>query len=518
MFDIIFARMSNRTLRKINVVLVEEKNKLTPAAQQVNEALDGQLLRTLKAAGFAGEKGQVECLLGLDKNEVEGVIALGVGKLAKLDNGAWLKLGIQLAQKLDALKLKDVAILLGELESQPATQAAAQAMTEGLMLGSYRFDTYKSKKKDEATLKRVTLFVDGRSARLLEENMPHTTALIEANTVAREVVNLPPNVVNPQYLAEEAKKLSKLGVKVEVLEEKELTKLGMNLMMAVGKGADVADQPRLIIMKWEGAGKGQPTRAIVGKGVTFDTGGYSLKPSDSMVNMKCDMAGSAAVLGTMMAIAKMKLPLNVVGVMGCAKNMISHNAFTPDDVYKGYNGKTVEVGNTDAEGRMVLADAIAYTVDKYEPTELIDLATLTGACMVALAAQYGGLFSDTDRLANALAKAGDDVGERLWRMPVDDAFLAKSEVADMNNAGSRWGGASIGAVFIKQFIGKTPWAHLDIAGMAFSEKAATPFLPLKGANGYGVRLLVNYLKAEAAKQAELENPKRKRRGRPRKAA
>jgi leucyl aminopeptidase len=246
-------------------------------------------------------------------------------------------------------------------------------------------------------------------------------------------------------------------------------------------------------MRYRGGGKKKPFRAVVGKGVMFDTGGYNLKPPASMEAMKSDMAGAAAVMGLMKSLALRKSRVNVIGVCGCAVNLVSDKAYLPSAVIRSYKGLTVEIGNTDAEGRLVLADAMAYVIERENPSELIDLATLTGSCMVALGGQYAGLFSTNERMANGLVKAGEQTGERLWRLPVDDSYAAKPRLADVNNDGKRYGGASTAAVFLKRFVGDTPWAHLDIAGVALSEKIPEPLFPVKGATGFGVRLLVNYL-------------------------
>jgi leucyl aminopeptidase len=274
----------------------------------------------------------------------------------------------------------------------------------------------------------------------------------------------------------------------------------MNLILAVGAGAAKEHPPCLIVMKYRGAGKEATFRAVVGKGVTFDTGGYNLKPTGSMETMKSDMAGGGAVIGLMKALAARKSRANVIGVCGCVVNMVSDRAYLPGTILKSYKGLTVEVGNTDAEGRLVLADAIAYVMDTEKPHELIDLATLTGSCMVALGGQYAGLFSNDDRLAEALLESGRKTGERLWRMPIDDAYAAKPQLADLNNDGKRYGGASTAAVFLKRFAGDVPWAHLDIAGVALTEKISEPFLPVKGATGFGVRLLVDYLEGCASNE------------------
>ncbi|MDD9911842.1 MAG: leucyl aminopeptidase, partial [Alphaproteobacteria bacterium] len=425
----------------------------------------------------------------------DNVVVVGVGKAKELIREDWVHFGISVGKRLDKLTFKDIAAYVGE------DNDTACAFIEGFYLGAYRFEQFKSKPLPACSLKKLVLLAEAEVVKELKTSIPKTVALAEAQAQVRDFVNLPSNIANPEYLASEAKKLKKLGLSVEVLDEKKLAKLGMNLMMAVGKGAAEKDQPRLVIIKYTGAGKKEPYRALVGKGVMFDTGGYNVKPGKYMQGMKADMGGAAAVFGTMRAIVERKVPINVIGVLGCAMNMISRDAFIDDEVYTGYNGKTVEIGHTDAEGRMVLADAMAYTIDKYKPSEIIDLATLTGAILVALAGKYGGLFSNADALSEKLLASGKKTGEQLWRMPVDDDFLAKSDIADMNNDGKPYGGSSVAALFLKQFVGDTPWAHLDIAGMAMADKAsmAKRFPSLEGGTGFGVRLLVDYLESEASK-------------------
>jgi leucyl aminopeptidase len=511
MFEVIPAKLTNRTSKKHMVVLVEDKLKLTPEAKQINDILGGQLLKTLKLLEFKGKKGTVKGIYGINAEGVQSVVAVGVGKLNKLKPLDWLRIGVALGKELNSANLKDVAVLLGSATGSVKALNAAQQLVEGMYMGEYRFVMKKKDDHTAAGVNKLTVFTDSKTSKNLAERIPYIKAVAEAQSHTRKLMDLPPNIANPEYMAEQARELKKLKIKVEVIEEEELNKMGMNLMMAVGGGSAKKDQPRLVIMKYEGAGKDQPYRALVGKGVMFDTGGYNLKPSGAINGMKCDMGGASVVFGTMKAIAQIGLPVNVIGVMGCVMNMISKDAYLPDAVITGYNGKTVEIGNTDAEGRMVLADAMAYTIDKYNPTEVIDIATLTGACMVALGAQYCGMFSHTERMVNALNKASAETGEPVWRLPEDDAFYPKSSIADLNNAGSRFGGASYAAVFLKQFVGKTPWTHLDIAGVGFAEKQGmNTYVPVKGATGFGVRLLTKYLENEAAKTPKTEKSKSKR--------
>jgi leucyl aminopeptidase len=322
---------------------------------------------------------------------------------------------------------------------------------------------------------------------------------MEAVELTRNLVNRPANLTNTLQMTAEAKKLEKLGVKVQVFGPKELEKMGANLILSVAAGS--AHPAQMIVMKWMGAGKNAPVRAAVGKGVMYDTGGYTIKPREGMSGMKADMAGAAAVLGLMKALATRKSKVNVIGVCGCAENMINENATRVGDVIKSLNGLTVEVNNTDAEGRLVLADCLAYLVKNEKPTEIIDIATLTGACMQALSAYYGGLFTPHDDLAATLSKVGEKTGERLWRLPIGPEFHKQnsSEVADLSNMPVGMGGASSAACFLENFVGKTRWAHLDIAGVGMSGKVPGVTTSLVGATGFGLRLLLNYFENTAKK-------------------
>jgi leucyl aminopeptidase len=315
---------------------------------------------------------------------------------------------------------------------------------------------------------------------------------MEGVAITRDLVNLPPNYANPDLMVETAKNLKKDKISVQILGEKELAKLGMGMLLAVGQGSE--QESRLIVMKYNGDGKA-PYKAVVGKGVMFDTGGYDIKPAAGMLHMKADMGGAGAVMGMMKALAKRKSKVNVIGVCGCVMNMVSAKAFLPSDILTSYKGLTVEVGNTDAEGRLVLGDALAYIIDKEKPVEVLDIATLTGAVMMALGGSYAGIFTEHTNIAKGLKKAGKYTGENVWRLPVNKKYgsMLKSKIADIGNmADSPWGGASTAAAFLQKFVGDTPWAHIDIAGVAMTEKIGGN-IPVSGAGGFGVRLLVNYL-------------------------
>ncbi len=354
----------------------------------------------------------------------------------------------------------------------------------GVILKSYNFDKYKSKK----IKKNITLFVTGKNKPSLKEQIKFK-AIEEGSFYTRDLVSEPGNILHPDEYAKRIKTLKKHGLKITVYDEIKLKKLGMNTLLGVGQGSIRGSY--LVTMEWNGLKNNSKPLAFVGKGVCFDTGGISLKPAKFMEDMTYDMAGSAVVVGLMKTLALRKAKINAVGVVGLVENMPGGNALRPGDILKSYSGKTVEVLNTDAEGRLVLADALTYTEKKFKPKFIVDLATLTGAIIVSLGSEYAGLFSNNDKLSDQLIKTGEDVEEKVWRMPLNKNFdkLIDSKNADMQNINYIGGaGSTTAAQFLQRFIlNKTPWAHLDIAGMAFSKYGGA--LNSSGATGYGVRLL-----------------------------
>jgi leucyl aminopeptidase len=465
-------------------LLVCEGEKPSGLWQQADEATGGAIARAFTTAEFTGAKGKTVMLLAPGAG-LSRIFAVGLGKPAEITNKILQEAGGAAAHALqrDAV----AAIATGML---PAAQAAEVAL--GATLRSYRFDRYRTKEKptDKPKLAKINMLASdaARAKPAWEKLAPVARGVF----LTRDLVSEPPNVLHPVEFAERCRKLTELGVKVEVLGLKELSKLGFGALLGVAQGS--VFEPRVVVMQWHGAngsgrkGKEKPV-AFVGKGVTFDTGGISIKPAGGMEDMKWDMAGAGAVVGLMAALAGRKAKCDVVGLVGLVENMPSGNAQRPGDVVKTYSGQTVEVINTDAEGRLVLADVLWYCQQKFDPKFMVDLATLTGAIIIGLGHEYGGMFSNNDALAQKLAEAGMSTGEKLWRMPLDEAFdkQINSDIADMKNVGGRPGGSITGAQFIQRFVNGTPWAHLDIAGMAWSTKdtAITP----KGATAFGVRLL-----------------------------
>jgi leucyl aminopeptidase len=369
---------------------------------------------------------------------------------------------------------------------------AAARVALGAELRSWRYDLYRTRQKDKQkpTLKTVTIVGGGEGAE--KRWNARWKPVAEGVGLTRELVTEPANIIYPESFVERCRGLAKLGLELDVLTPDQMKKLGMGALLGVAQGS--AREARLLVLRWNGGKEGEAPVAFVGKGVTFDTGGISIKPAAGMEAMKWDMGGAGAVAGAMKALALRKAKANIVGICGLVENMPGGNAQRPGDVVTTMSGQTVEVINTDAEGRLVLSDAVAYVQRTYKPTTIIDLATLTGAILISLGHEYAGLFTPDDELASKLMKASDESGDKLWRMPLGDAFdrMLDSEIADMKNVGPREGGSITAAQFIKRFIEDgVKWAHLDIAGMAWSDKASSTYA--KGATGFGVRLLDQFV-------------------------
>ncbi len=392
------------------------------------------------------------------------------------------------ARKACELKRKTVSVCA---PSAPCdTQSCAKACLEGTVLGSYAFSKFKTEKP--RSLGAIELVTKALSP----DDLGLTMTLCECTCYARDLVNDNASAITPKALAEEAARIAgRTSIKLKVLDEKAIQKEGLSLLWAVGQGSPYP--PRLAILEYEGNRGSKERIAVVGKGITFDSGGQNLKPTGHIETMRCDMAGAAAVLGLMKALAALKPAVNVVGVIPSAHNAVGSKAFFPGDIYKSFSGKTVEITCTDAEGRLVLADAFEYVRKHHKPTEIIDLSTLTGSVLIALGETVAGLMSSDDGLAAKLFEAGEKSGERLWRLPVyeEHSESMKSDMADLRNTSKLkkgFAGSITGAAFLKEFAGKLPWAHIDIAGTAFNESEERGEVPKYG-TGFGVRLLWEYL-------------------------
>ncbi|MBL4803643.1 MAG: leucyl aminopeptidase [Alphaproteobacteria bacterium] len=480
------------------VVTVFEGDTLSTAAKKIDKALDGLVASAMKKdKSFKGKLGQVLTLYAPEKSKIDRVTILGLGKTDDFDSLKAEEAGGKLFAAIGKAGSKDI-MLVTEKSKALKNELAAAHLANGFSLRAYNFDRYKSKKdsKDDAP-KLAALKVLSSHPANSKAAFDALDSVTSGTFWARDLVNTAPNDLYPDSYAKQIRdELKPLDVSVEILDEKKLEKMGAGAILAVGKGSE--RQPRMVIMRWNGAGKkkGAKTIGLVGKGVTFDTGGISLKPGAGMDEMKMDMGGSAAVVGTVKALAKSNAKVNVVAIIGLAENMPSSNAYRPGDIVTSLSGKTIEVLNTDAEGRLVLADCLTHIQSKYKPDIIIDLATLTGAMMVALAHEYCGTFVNNDELWKQLEKSSAGTGEKLWRMPLDDVWKKEMEstVADVQNLAKsgRWGGACTAAGFLEHFIEDgVEWAHMDIAGTAW-RKSDKPTVPKFG-TGFGVRVLHDWI-------------------------
>ncbi|RUZ22273.1 MULTISPECIES: leucyl aminopeptidase [unclassified Mesorhizobium] len=446
------------------------------------------LERAFPVAEFTGKFASTVEVLAPQGASLDRLVAIGTGKVSGLDEYAWLKLGGTVAASLR--KATEVAVILDVVGASPSAKDAA-SLAAGILLRSYSFDKYKTRKdKDDGKAepkKPVKVTIHTADPAAAKKAFADAEAVIDGVLLARDLVNEPANVLGPVEFAARAKELEALGVKVEILAEKEMKKLGMGSLLGVAQGSPRG--ARMAIMQWNGGKPKDSPIAFVGKGVTFDTGGNSIKPASGMEDMKGDMGGAAAVTGLMHALAARKAKANVVGIIGLVENAVDGHAQRPGDIVTSMSGQTIEVLNTDAEGRLVLADALWYCNDRFQPKFMVNLATLTGAIMVALGQHYAGLFSNNDELAEKLSVAGQATQERLWRMPLGAEYdkLIDSKNADMKNIGGRFGGATIAAQFLQRFVKDTPWAHLDIAGTAMG--APSNEINQSWGSGFGVRLL-----------------------------
>ncbi|QGX41380.1 leucyl aminopeptidase [Permianibacter aggregans] len=480
------------------VVAVFEPRKLSAAAIDIDEVSGGYLAGILRRGDIEGKVGQTLLLHSVPNILADRVLLIGCGKERDLNDSTYRKvIGKMVSTLQDTGSMEAVCFLpelsVGKRDAHWKIKQAVETASETL----YNFDQLKSK-KDAARrpLRKLVFNVTTRkelteSARAIEEAL----SIAEGVKLTRDLANLPPNICHPTYLAQKAQEIAKANksIKTTIIDQAELKKMGAGAFVAVAQGSD---QPgKLIVMEYNGGKSGTAPIVLVGKGITFDTGGISIKPSEAMDEMKYDMGGAASVFGTMTALAKLGLPINVIGVVAAAENMPSGKATRPGDIVTTLSGQTVEILNTDAEGRLVLCDALTY-VERFDPDTVIDIATLTGACIIALGHQVSGMLSNHNPLANELFDAGESSGDRVWRLPLYDEYheQLESPFADFSNLGGRPAGTITAAAFLSKFAKKFHWAHLDVAGTAWKSGKA------KGATGRPVPLLMQFLIDRAGKQ------------------
>jgi leucyl aminopeptidase len=473
------------------VLFATDGGKLSTFAQEADQATGGQIARSLKAANFEGKREAVLDVLA-PGGGFNRVLVVGLGKTESITAREIELVGGAVAGALQSAKVKSAVIgLLPELKGHAPAEATA-LIASGASLRVYSFDGYKSKKPDKDKALADVTFLSADVAKAKKAFVPYD-ALREGVHLARDLVNEPANILVPITFANRAKELSKVGVAVEILSPAQMKKLGMGALLGVAQGSP--NEPRLVVMRWNGGKAGDKPVAFIGKGVTFDTGGISIKPAAGMEDMKGDMGGAACVTGLMLALAKRKAKANVIGAIGLVENSVDGNAQRPGDVVKSMSGQTIAVLNTDAEGRLVLADVLWYIQDKYKPKFMVNLATLTGAILVALGKEHAGLFSNNDELSTRISEAGYATGEKVWRMPLTPEYdkLIDHDVADVKNLGGRFAGSITAAQFLQRFVNNVPWVHLDVAGTAMDSVKSS--INQSWASGWGVRLL-NHLVAK----------------------
>lgn len=443
----------------------------------------------LSKGGFKGKLGESMSFFAPQDTNYAGIVVIGLGDKQKITPQYAARIGGKIYQTIAPLNCDHAVVDLGDFSETSNNKSALSDVAQGALLRSWSFDKYYTKDHTPPKLKHIEILAQNPKAE--QEAFGPKQKIAEGVFLTRTLVSEPPNVMYPETMAKELQALEKLGVKVEVLDDKQMKALEMNALLGVGQGS--AKPSRLVVMQWLGASdSATPPLAFVGKGVTFDTGGISLKPAKNMDAMKYDMGGAGVVGGVMAALAARKAKINVIGVVGLVENMPDGNAQRPGDIVKSMSGQTIEILNTDAEGRLLLADALWYTNTRFTPKLIVDLATLTGAIIISLGHEYAGMFSNDPELISKLKTAGEEVGEQLWHMPLGESYDKdiNSPVADMKNIGTEGVAGSITAAqFLQRFVGKTPWAHLDIAGVTWAHKDMD--LCKKGATGFGVRLLEN---------------------------
>jgi leucyl aminopeptidase len=478
-----------------DVLVVERyagESRLPPESGRVDRALDGLLARALAEERFEGRLGETTQLHTAGRLTAKRVVVVGMGPRGEVKAETVRRAAAAALRRARDLGARTVATSL--LGGRLPARARAQALAEGGLLGLYSFDRYKAKKGEDRAVETLTVVAEGRDAAATREGLRVGELTAEATAFARDLINEPANSVTATVLAQHAEALAKAGgLRVRVYDRAACEKMGMGAFIGVNRGSQ--EPPRFIHLTYTPKRRAARRVAIIGKGITFDSGGLDLKTAEGMAWMKGDMSGAAAVLGTMKVLPRLAPAVEVHGLIAATDNMPSGSATKPGDVLRAMNGKTIEVNNTDAEGRLTLADAICYAKKEVEPQEIVDLATLTGACSIALGSLCAGAMTNDPGLQARVLRAGEVAGERLWPLPLIEEYRdgLKSDVADMKNTGPRPGGAITAGLFLKEFAGDTPWVHLDIAGAAFTEKEL-PYAA-KGGVGFGTRTLLAYVLA-----------------------
>jgi leucyl aminopeptidase len=472
--------------KDVLVVFCDEELKLGPAARRLLQPAGDLITRAAAAERFKGKRNASLEIVTPAGLQVPRLVVIGVGKSKGLKSEDFVKLGGGAMGKVPAAA--PAATIIADLPTGAATADSAAEIALGVRLRGYAFDRYKTRRKeDDERAAEVNISIAVSNVAAARKAFVSRDAAANGVVLARDLVNEPANVLYPEEFARRTNELKKLGVVVEILDVPAMKKLGMNALLGVGQGS--AHPSRVVVMQWRGGKKNAEALAFIGKGVCFDTGGISIKPAASMEDMKGDMAGAACVVGLMRTLAERKAKVNAVGAIGLVENMPDGKAQRPGDIVTSMSGQTIEIINTDAEGRLILADVLHYVNKRFKPKFMVNLATLTGAIIIALGHEHAGLFSNNDTLAERLLKVGLTTGEKVWRMPLAPEYdkLVESKFADMKNVGGRAAGSITAAQILQRFVDKTPWAHLDIAGTGFASPQNE--INKSWASGFGVRLL-----------------------------
>jgi leucyl aminopeptidase len=488
------------TIEKIKIdgaiIFSFDDEKPGKIVERVDKALNGMIARLIKRGDFKPRTGVVHVVYPEGRVSAERLLLVGLGKQSEFTLNRLRQAAGKAATALRSAGARDIAIGADGLDLDP--EELAQALTEGCVLGLYRFLKYKTSEENDnkQEIESLTMLTENAAKlKAMQKGVAAGKIIADSTMMTRDMVSSPPTDMTPAVIAAKARGIAReFGLKFQVLERKHMEKLGMGGLLGVSSGS--AQPPKFIILEYRKGGK-KPFIALVGKTITFDSGGISIKPAENMDRMKDDMSGGAAVLGALRTAAALKLPLNIVGLLPATENMPGGKAYKPGDVLRTLSGQTIEVLNTDAEGRLILSDALTYAC-RYKPAVIVDIATLTGACSIALGTEATGMLGTSSAFKQKLSKAGEKTGERVWELPLWEEYYEqiKSDIADMKNTGGRAGGTITASALLSKFVQKFPWVHLDIAATAWTDKDR-PYTP-KGATGIGMRLLTQFLRDYAA--------------------
>jgi len=491
-------KLANAENQAIILAMFEDSRKLAGVTQEIDKSSGGLISDLIGSGDFAGKPSQISVIYTRGSLPAKRIALVGLGKHQEFNLDKLRGAYASVIRHLRGMGVKQAATELNLNLLAGKKDQVVQAAVEGALLGLYQYTPYKTVgREDLKEMDELNIIASAEDFALVESNVNKARIIADAVCFARDLISAPSNEMTPSILAQKACEVARRKkVSCRILDKSKLKKMGMNALLAVASGSH--EEPKMIVLEYAGGKKKDAPIILVGKGLTFDSGGISIKPADKMDEMKTDMSGGAAVIGAVMAAADLQIPLNITGIIPATENLPGGSAYKPGDIIKSYSGKTIEVLNTDAEGRLILADALAYA-SEFKPEAVIDLATLTGACIIALGDDVIGMLGTDDNLKKEINSAAQNSGELVWELPLWEQYheLVKSDIADYKNSGGRPAGTISAAAFLSKFVGEHPWVHLDIAGPAWTTKDK-PYIP-KGAAGVGVRLLVEFLRHRARK-------------------